>query len=665
MMPRAYPNKPFTLNGLDGYYKIQATADDEIMIQWMHSTVAKWILRFLAVFLIISFAAWGIEDMLRPPSDIEEVAEVDGTVIGRNEVSLQFSRLMNTMRNRLGPDFDTQQAVQLGLLDQTLDQMINARLISIDAHRLGLNAGEDQIRQAIFDDERFRGVGNRFDRNLFRQYLSQEGMPEAAFVATLREQIIRRQVASALGAATTVPKILQETLFKYRNEKRVAEVVLIPFGKISEIAAPSDAELVKFHKENPGPFMAPEYRQIVAIYLDPDEMAKGQAPSDKRVKEEFEDRRPDLEVPERRTVEQTLLLDEAKANKLSQEIKEGKSFQEAVKDATGNPPVSLGTLSKQELPDETVAEAAFSLAEGVVSGPIKSALGWHILQITKIVPGIEPKFKDHRDKISTDLAREMAVDEIINLTGKLDDALAGGATIENAANTIGARVLKIDAVDSDGLGMNGKPVASLPKSPSFLERAFSASVGENTNVEETRDSAFFVIRVDKVIPPALRPLKEVRAKAIDEWKSRNIRAATRKKAEELQKAAKAAASLERAVKSGKAGNRKIVTSKPFTRFIREPGSPVSNELSTALFSARKGDIVVGATPGGFAVASLKDIIAADPTTNKADAENLRDQLRNALTTDAISQYLASLRQRYQVQINRTALDYIAGRNTGG
>ena len=632
------------------------------MIQWMHGTVAKWILRFLAVFLIISFAAWGIEDMIRPPSNIEDVAQVDGTVIGRNEVSLQFSRLMNVMRNRLGPDFDTQQAVQLGLLDQTLDQMINARLISIDAHRLGLNAGEDQIRQAIFEDRRFQGVGNRFDRNRFRQYLAQEGMPEGAFVATLRDQIIRRQVASALGAATTVPKILQETLFKYRNEKRIAKIVLIPLGKIGEIATPSDAELIKFHKENPGAFTAPEYRQVVSIYLDPDAMAKGQSPSDKRIKAEFEDRRPSLEVPERRTVEQTLLPDEAKAKKLLQEIRGGKSFADAVKRATGNAPISLGTLSNLEIPDQAVADSAFSLAMDAVSEPIKSPLGWHLLRVTKIVPGIEPKLKDHRKKIVMELAREMAVDEIIRLTGKLDDTLAGGARIEDASNSIGAKILMIDAVDGDGHDMNGRPVKSLPKSPAFLERVFSAPVGENTNGEETRDSAFFVLRVDKIIPPALRPLKDVRAKVIEEWKKRNIQSATRKKAEKLQAAAKAAASLKRAVKSS---GHKILTSKPFTRFIREPRSPVSNEISSALFGARKGDIVVGATPTGFAVASLKEIIPADPKKNKADAENLKTQLRSALTTDAISQYLVSLRQRYPVEINRTALDYIAGRNTGG
>jgi peptidyl-prolyl cis-trans isomerase D len=248
------------------------------------------------------------------------------------------------------------------------------------------------------------------------------------------------------------------------------------------------------------------------------------------------------------------------------------------------------------------------------------------------------------------------------LTGTLDDTLAGGARIEDASSNINATVLKIGAVDRQGLDPNGKRVKDLPKSPAFLERVFTSQVGENTNVEETRDSAFFVLRVDKVIPPALRPLKDVRTKAVEEWKKKNIQSATRKIAEKLQQEAKAAASLTRAAKATK---RKIVTSKPFTRFIREPHSPVSTELSTALFGAKKGDIVVGATPNGFAVASLKEIEPADPKKNKADAENLKEQLRTALTTDALAQYLASLRQRYAVEINRTALDYIGGGGQSG
>ena len=41
------------------------------MIEMMRSRVATWVARILAFFLIIAFAIWGIEDMIRLPSGAE------------------------------------------------------------------------------------------------------------------------------------------------------------------------------------------------------------------------------------------------------------------------------------------------------------------------------------------------------------------------------------------------------------------------------------------------------------------------------------------------------------------------------------------------------------------------------------------------------------------
>lgn len=632
------------------------------MIEWMHSTAAKWILRVLAVFLIISFAAWGIEDMIRPPSNTETVAEVDDTPISRIEVNYQFQRVVNNMRQQLGPDFDIQQAVQLGVLDQTVEQMINARLITLDAHRLGLNAGEDEIKQAILNDQRFQGLGNQFDRSAFRGYLAQEGMSEAAFVSTLRDQIVRRQVAGALGAATTVPKILQDTLFKYRNEQRVAELVTIPYGKLADIKAPSDTDLDKFYKDNPGLFTAPEYRSIAAIYLDPQEVAKDVRPPEDRIREEFEDRKASLEVPERRTIDQALLFDEEKAKSLSQMLKQGEPFAQAVKTVTGKEPTRLGTLSQNDLPDPAVAEAAFSTPKDAVGEPVKSPLGWHVLRVTEIIEGKTPRFEDHRSRISADIAKEIAIDDLIKLTGRLDDTLAGGATIEDAAAAMGTKALIIPAVDAEGRDPSGKSIAGFPSAPEFMEQILAAPIGENSNVEETRDGAFFVFRVDKVTPPEVRPLNDVRPQAIEAWKQSKVQSFANDQAQKLRDAAKASSSLAQAAKTA---GLTFVTSKPFSRFIREPDSPVSGELSTALFAAKKGDFVIGPTQTGVAVAAVTKVIPAEPSKNKEEADSLKEQLQSALTADAISLYLASLRKRYSVVINQRAIDYISGANTGG
>ena len=178
------------------------------MIGAMRGKAVSWVVKILAVFLILSFAVWGVGDVFQGRVENQTVAEVGETSIGFEQVQAQLGRLLNIMRQRVGPDFDLEQAAQLGLVDQTVEQIINGRLLELEAHRLNMTAGEDLIRQTIFADPRFRGPGNRFDRLAYQQVLQQEGMSEGTFVRAMQENILRQQITSALTASSHVPAAL-------------------------------------------------------------------------------------------------------------------------------------------------------------------------------------------------------------------------------------------------------------------------------------------------------------------------------------------------------------------------------------------------------------------------------------------------------------------------
>jgi peptidyl-prolyl cis-trans isomerase D len=630
------------------------------MLETMRSKAASWVVKILFLFLILSFAVWGVGDMFRGRGTPQTVAEVGGTEIPSQELSEQFRQLMNSMRSRLGDSFDTQKAVQLGLLDQTLDQIINGQLLLLNAQHLGLTISDDLIRTTIRSAPEFHGVGNTFDPMRFREFLVQQGFPsEGAYVTRLRRDMLRHQVTSAVTDGAAPPKQLVDLLFSYRNEHRVADVVAVPLGDPKSLANPDPSTIEAFYKKNPGMFTAPEYRQITAIYLDPVERAAGIKVPEQRLKEEYQSRLPSLSVPERRDLEQLLFQDEAAAQKVYAAIKGGMSFAKAAKDVAKKEPTALGKMTKGELP-ASLASVAFSLPKDGVSPPTKSPLGWHVVHVIGIDPGKTPSFDEVKQRIHDDLARDMAVDQLSRLTNQLDDALAGGATLEEAASKIGARLVKVDAVDAHGLGRNGKPVAGAPKDPKFLNVAFSSPQGEVSTIEETRDGGFFVLRVDKIVPPAVRPLDEVRSQAIAAWKARELRDRARKEATALRDAAKGAGSLTKA--AGKQGL-KVVTSKPFTRFIREPSSPVPDALATELFRLKPGGLAMVESDNGYVVGELKSITPADPAQNKDEIKTIQDQLRTAVGQDLFGQYVSALKQRYTVKINHEAVDSIV--STGG
>jgi peptidyl-prolyl cis-trans isomerase D len=631
------------------------------MIELMRSKAASWVAKILAFFLIASFAVWGIGDMFRAPGPDTTVAEIGDIKITRDELSQQIGRLLNVLRSRLGPDFDTQQAAELGLIDQTVDQMVNARLLGLEAKNMGLGAGDELVRQTILRDPRFIGVGNRFDRSLYEQFLRQENMPEGYYVSRLREEIMQRQVTSAISASVRVPQTLLDTLYRYRNEKRVAAYVSIPYIAPNSIKDPADSVLMEFYTKNPARFTASEFRTLTAIYLDPAVVANDLTPGEERMKEEYQFRKDTLSVPERRDLEQVLLQDEEQAKKLSQALATGKLFADAAKEIAGVTPTQLGNLRQDDLPKE-IATAAFALTGGATSVPIKTALGWHLVRVKIITPGKTPTFDSIKEKIRKDIATELAVDTIIKLTGKLDDALAGGARIEGAASGIGVDVVTIGPVDAQGMGPDDKPVANLPQGAQFLQSVFTTPEGETTTVEETPDGRFYVLRVDGVTPPALKPLDLVRKLAGSIWKMSEVRKATEAKARKLLEAAKAAGGISTAAKTA---GLSVKTSKPFSRFIRPEGSEISDGLSGELFKATKGGIVTAPDEKGYAIAELTEVIAAEPGKNKAEADALAAQMKTIFASDSVSQFLTGLQSKYTVQINRGSIQNLVTGQSGG
>jgi hypothetical protein len=78
-------------------------------------------------------------------------------------------------------------------------------------------------------------------------------------------------------------------------------------------------------------------------------------------------------------------------------------------------------------------------------------------------------------------------------------------------------------------------------------------------------------------------------------------------------------------------------------------------LVAKLFAAKPGDVVTTADASGGYVAQLKEIQAPE-SVPEAAGQGLSDQLAKEAKADLASQFTASLRQRFPVDIKRDAVD---------
>jgi peptidyl-prolyl cis-trans isomerase D len=472
----------------------------------------------------------------------------------------------------------------------------------------------------------------------------------------LRGGLMRSQLTNAIAAGAEAPALMRDSIYRFRGERRVAEYLRIPSSTVGPVAEPTQDELAAFHAQNAALFTAPEMREVTAILLDPDQVAHDFKPSEDEIKRSYDERLPGLSVPERRRVRHLLFANDAEAAKARDQIAGGASFEQVAKEAQGQLALdtSLGLVTRGDLPPP-LAEAAFGLPEGKLSDPVKDPLGWHVLIVDRIEPGRTPSLDSVRDDIVRELSRDSAMNSLVRTANKLEDELAGGATLAQAAGSLGLKSMSVGPIDSKGRLKSGVPASNIPPDPKFLEYAFRTPPGQTTQLQEIRGGGYFTLRVEGIDPPTLRPLDEVRAQVAVAWKDRQRDDKARERAQALLDRAKSGETLSKL-----AGELRLEarTSEPLSRFSLDPNSTVPPPLISALFKAREGEIVLASYDGGYALGRLTEIKPAVQNEPSAEVAQLQRELTAGVAQDLLTQYTRALRRAYPVTVHRSAIESI-------
>jgi peptidyl-prolyl cis-trans isomerase D len=624
------------------------------MMQAIRGKAGSIVIKILFGLLIISFGFWGIytrSDYYQGHSPDTDIATVGDRSIRAEELQQALQPTLERLRTQFGTTFNKDQLKQFGIIDQILAQLIDRSLLEQEAQRLGLEVSDDVVRRTIYDNPAFRGPDGRFDRQLYAQVLMMNRLTEEQLVARLRHDIPRSDLLQAVTAGFGASRPVVDVLYRYRNEKRLADIVAIPAASISDVGEPSEAELSKFYEEHQDLFRAPEYRSFTLASLSPaDVQQPAQIPEDK-LRAEYDLRKDEFETPEQREIQQILAPSEEKAKEAEAALAAGKDLKE-VATAMGQDPdtVDLGLLNRKEIPHE-LGDVAFELALTKPSQPVKSPLGWHILRVVKIEPGGTQTFEQAKPKLEAELKLQDAVDQIAKVGNQADDALAAGGTLAEVAPKYGLKVTNVASIDEQGNGPDGKPIKLPVASEEVLKSAFATGENETSRITDVQDGSIFAVQVTKVTLPQVKPLDEVKDKVIAAWQAERKREAAQKQAEALAAAVKPDLTLAKAATEK---GLSLLPSAPLSR-RPQPGQTVPPALVAKLFAAKPNDVVTAGNANDAYVAQLKEIQALE-TVSDEDATAMTQQLTGETKVEVAGEFTQALRRRFPVEIKREELD---------
>ena len=171
------------------------------MLQALRTHAAGYVAKIFFALLVSSFAIWGIGDVVRTIANPDRPAVVAGSQdINAAEIGKAFQTQVSQLRQRFGGRFTSEQAAQLGVLDQTVERLVSDALFDQEARRIGIQVGPELIRQQLRREPAFKDSAGNFSSFAFQTALRNAGLSEQEYVRMMSQAIDRQLIVGAIGS---------------------------------------------------------------------------------------------------------------------------------------------------------------------------------------------------------------------------------------------------------------------------------------------------------------------------------------------------------------------------------------------------------------------------------------------------------------------------------
>jgi peptidyl-prolyl cis-trans isomerase D len=627
------------------------------MMESMRNAAKGWVAKVLIGLLAVSFGVWGIADVFRTSTG-GALATVGDTEISTDQFSRAFQDYLQNYSRQTGRGITPEEARAFGIDKGILENLLQSAALDHQAGKLKLGVSDEFLAHEVMLNPGFHDAAGKFDAARFKQVLEQNGINEQTFFAEERQRLLREALTTTASADIPVNRGLVEAHYRFDNEQRDARYFVVT-TQDSEVPAPTDDEIKKEYEANPAAYTAPEYRSVAVMKVEPADIAAKVALSDQDVAEGYERLKGDYFTPEKRTVLQIAFPTLEEAQAAQQKLASGTDFMALAKErGFSEQDVTFTDKAKTEFLDAAIADAAFALPEGQVSQPVKGGLSTVLLKSVKVTPEKQSGLEEVKAELTERLKLERAGEEIQAIYDAVEDARAAQTPFEQIAAQTGIPFQLIAAIDAQGNGKDGKPVA-VPQAEDLIKSAFSSDVGvENDAISLENGYVWYEVR--EVIPSALKPLDQVKDEARQAVVAGKLRSLAEDKAKKLVERAKSGVKLEELAAET---NAQVQTAQGLRR--TESDNSFGPAAVAALFAVPENGLAYAVEPDGRSARVMQSQAVMLPpfVAASAEAKAINDRLKGQLADNMLTAYLAALEKDAGVSVNDQLWRNISGQQT--
>lgn len=452
-------------------------------------------------------------------------------------------------------------------------------------------------------------------------------------------------------------RAVSDRILAMQTEKRDIQEFRLPLDAYLDKVKLVEGAAKKFYDDNSKQFEVPEQAKVEFVVLSQDTIGASLAVSDAEIKAWFDGHKDRFQQAEERRASHILIASEkigkdkakTKAEEVLKELRKNPSaFADFAKKNSDDPGSAakggdLGFFGRGMMV-KPFEEAVFRLNEGEISDMVESDFGFHIIKVTGIHAAKEKNLDDVRGEIEAELKKAAGSRKFAEAAEGFSNIVYEQAdSLKPAADKFGLAVKQ-----SEWLGRQANPANGPLANEKLLAAVFSEdSVKNRRNTEavEIAPNTLVAARVVDYKPATLQPFGSVKGSIETLLRRQEALALARKDGEARLDV------LRKGNDSLNWGSVKSV-SRLDSRQIPQPAAPTVFKMDGSTLPAYAGVDLPGA---GYALFKLVGVNAGDGLDDARKQVLLR-QLNTLEAQEEVQSYLAALRSRYKVEINKAVLE---------
>lgn len=622
------------------------------MIEKMHDRTNSFGFKVIFTLISISFVLGGMGTVGFFETDTS-AAKINGQEISQQAFNNTKSQRENALYSQLGGsagDLLDNPEYAKSFRKNILDGLIHEELVRQYIQTLKLGVSADQIKSEIVNSDAFHNNG-KFDNALYQQTLQHNRISPDQYAMIVRDGILTAQLSEGIVQSDFSVPAEKALLAKLLLQKRLARLAILPIAKEMSNQTASEEEQKSYFAAHSAAFINPEKVAVEYLIATPKDFEQKVQITPEQIETYYQTNKAQFSTPLEKQAAHIQVNDEASANALYEQLKNGADFAALAKAQSADKITAaqggdLGWVKKGAFP-AAFENALNALKVGEISAPIKIDNAYHLVKATNQRGGDIP-LAQVSAQISDIIKQELSASEYTSAINELkNQAFENSSSLQPAAQAVGLTLKKTELFTQQNV-------------PAALnnEKVLRAIFSGDLKLSKQNSEAIDISNGDQIATLFLR-VSEHQAENPQTFEQAQAEVIQRVKAEKAEKALLAQADAQ--VKALNAGENSAVNFDKPQELVFLEAQATHPVLAPTLFAMPKPT-----DKPSYQVARDKNgdvlIIALDKVIDGDNQHPHYAALMSSLDQQAKSELyltlLNDLRQKAKIEVNQDFMDEI-------